>query len=73
MPPSAATPPDWFTRRPPLVQALIVSVLTTLVNQLAPWLLTDLRPPATEMVPAQQQKIDSGAKAAEFVAEVFGE
>lgn len=53
----APTPPtgpiaDWFGRQSPLVRALLVALVTTIVNQFAPWAAPILRPPATAVDPA---------------------
>jgi MFS family permease len=49
--PPAGPIADWFGRQSPLVRALLVAVITTLVNQFAPWAAPILRPPATAVDP----------------------
>jgi len=63
----------WYERQGPLIHTLIGAVISVILAQLAPWAVPAIRPPATEMIPAQQAKIESGAAAALVVIEVFGE
>jgi hypothetical protein len=62
----------WYDRQTSLIQALIVILLTTVLNQLPERLFTDLRPAAPILVPDQQQKVERGEKAAEVIEEIFG-
>jgi MFS family permease len=71
-PPTAGPIADWFGRQSPLVRALLVAVITTLINQFAPWAAPILRPPATAVDPAAPtaQQAVKGSQAAAVLTDI---
>jgi hypothetical protein len=62
----------WLKERPALAWAAGI-LLAAVLGTGTPWIITDTRPPAPCLMPAEQQKLDKAAKAAEVVTEIFGE
>jgi hypothetical protein len=63
---------EWLKHRP-VLRTLAIAILGAVGGATAPWIISDIRPPAPCLMPEQQKKLDAGAKAAEVVTEIFGE
>jgi hypothetical protein len=59
---------DWKKAGERLLNAVLGAVAAVLLSWLAPF----TRPPAPELVPAQQAKVEAGQKAADAIIDVFG-
>jgi hypothetical protein len=63
---------EWLKQRS-VLRTLAIAILGAVAGQAAPWIISDIRPPAPCLMPAEQKKLDDAAKAAEVVTEIFGE
>jgi hypothetical protein len=63
---------EWLKQRP-LFRSLALVLAGALGGQAAPWIISDIRPPAPCLMGPEQQKLDKAAKAAEVVTDIFGE
>lgn len=63
---------EWLKQRP-FLRTLALVLAGAIGGQAAPWIISDIRPPAPCLMEPEQRKLDAGAKAAETVAEIFGE
>ena len=73
MPPASSWLSRWLDQQSPIIKQVIAGLVGALMTLLTQWTIPITRPPATEMIPSQQAKIESGAAAAVIVTEVFGE
>jgi len=63
---------EWLKQRP-FLRTLAIAILGAVGGATAPWIISDIRPPAPCLMGPEQQKLDKAAKAAEVVTDIFGE